>query len=70
MGEVIEGQIAAPHVSTFARCERCRFFAATADRDGECRRTAPMMGRWPSVARHWWCGQFEAARLDQGADHG
>lgn len=49
------------------RCDECRFFHLYfhTDTEGECRRSAPRaiaennIGRWPTIDRDKWCGEFE-----------
>ena len=49
------------------RCDECRFFYLyfESDKNGECRRHAPIVrqenvyARWPNINRDKWCGEFE-----------
>ena len=48
------------------RCERCAFFVAFRDGDGECHIYAPSIDNnwphereWPAVTEQDWCGEFE-----------
>jgi hypothetical protein len=55
------------------RCDECRFFNLyfEDDKNGECRRKAPIVrqeniyARWPNINRDKWCGEYQPKKEDQ-----